>query len=273
MLNKIVIASKNEGKIAEFGRLLEPLGIEAVPYAGPDVAETGRTFEENARLKAEAACRESGLPAIGDDSGIALRALGGFPGLKSQRFAEESGGYPKAFERIESMLKGKDRDAYFACAIALASPGEKTRAFEGRINGFIAHPPRGANGFGYDPVFVANGTGRTFAEMPDDEKSAISHRGAAFAKLRAYLESLPKMEAVQSGAESKPAAPKRRPAKKAEAAKTESAPADEWGEVAKEVRKLKPRERRPSKAKAEECAKAEEFEIEVEAIEAVKEND
>ncbi|MDR1476775.1 MAG: RdgB/HAM1 family non-canonical purine NTP pyrophosphatase [Rickettsiales bacterium] len=284
MFEKIVVASKNEGKIAEYRKLFAPLKIEVLPYDGPDIPETGRTFEENARIKAEAACKAAGMAALGDDSGIVVRSLGDFPGLKSQRFAEESGGYLKAFERIESMLKGKDRDAYDICVIALAVPNGKTRTFEGRVNGFVAYPPRGTNGFGYDPIFVANGMGRTFGELPQDEKIAIDHRGAAFLKLRAYLESLPKDEARKEAKEpafthetagtkvSKPAAPKR-PAKSAEAK-----PADEWGEVAQDVRRLKPRVR-GVKAKAEaadkveKIEKAEEFEIEVEAAQVQKMDD
>lgn len=279
MSNKISVASKNEGKIAEYRLLFAPLGIEVAPYDGPDIAETGRTFEENARLKAEAACKAGGLAALGDDSGIVIRSLGDALGVKSRRFADECGGYPAAFEKIESMLRGKDRDAYFVCSIALAAPGEKTRVFEGRINGFIAHPARGTNGFGYDPIFVANGMGRTFAEIEPEEKAAIDHRGSAFAKLAAYLDQEAKKAAKEpgfapgnAGSEAlKPAIPKPPAPKKKPIHKAEDAPDGEWGEVAKDVVKLKPRTR-VAKAKAEAAGKAEEFEIEVEAIGAVKEN-
>jgi XTP/dITP diphosphohydrolase len=289
MINRIIVASKNEGKIAEYRELFRPIGIEIASYEGGDIPEIGSTFEENSRIKAETACKETGLPAIGDDSGICLRSLDGFPGLRSQRFAEESGGYPRAFEKIESMLRGKggDRDAYFICAIALAAPGQKTRTFEGRVNGFATYPPRGTNGFGYDPIFVANGMGRTFAEISREEKIAIDHRGAAFAKLRAWLESL-SMEEKKKAAKgpgfvsddgnpavnSKPAAPKGRPAKK-----VEGTPVGEWGEAVQGVEKLRPRGRgMGAKAKAESAAKAvavekaEEFEMKVEYAEIQKEN-
>ncbi len=181
---KLVIASTNEGKLREYAELLEGAGVELVP-SGHDVDEVGETYEENARLKAEAAVAQSGVAALGDDSGVEVEALGGFPGIRSARLG------PTQKERTAELLKrleGVPRpwQARFVCVIALAEPGQETRFFEGECRGEIVPEWRGTAGFGYDPIFLVPGTGKTFGEMPPEEKSRYSHRARA---VRALLES------------------------------------------------------------------------------------
>jgi XTP/dITP diphosphohydrolase len=181
---KLVIASTNAGKLREYAELLEGAGVELVP-SGHDVDEVGETYEENARLKAEAAVAQSGVAALGDDSGVEVEALGGFPGIRSARLG------PTQKERTAELLKrlgGVPRpwQARFVCVIALAEPGRETRFFEGECRGEIVPEWRGTAGFGYDPIFLVPGTGKTFGEMPPEEKSRYSHRARA---VRALLES------------------------------------------------------------------------------------
>jgi XTP/dITP diphosphohydrolase len=181
---KLVIASTNAGKLREYAELLEGAGVELVP-SGHDVDEVGETYEENARLKAEAAVAQSGVAALGDDSGVEVEALGGFPGIRSARLG------PTQKERTAELLKrleGVPRpwQARFVCVIALAEPGQETRFFEGECRGEIVPEWRGTAGFGYDPIFLVPGTGKTFGEMPPEEKSRYSHRARA---VRALLES------------------------------------------------------------------------------------
>ena len=210
-IRKIVIASGNEHKIVEFQSMFKPLGIKIVPYK--DVVktdfvmpeETGTTFEENAIIKAEAIAKESGLPVFADDSGFCVKSLNDFPGLRSARFAEEVGGYPQAFDEIEKRLGGKCADAQFVCVIAFVNVSKKsekigdTKIFRGECNGFITFPARGENGFGYDPIFVPNSYGVTFAEMSEDEKNAISHRAVASALFVKYIEDLKLEEEANKG--------------------------------------------------------------------------
>jgi len=186
---KLVIASHNAGKVREIAELLAPFGV-AVVSAGElgldEPEETGATFAANAELKARAAALGSGLPALADDSGLAVHALGGAPGIQSARWAETAAGrdFGAAMERVEAALAGKaDRTAHFVCALALAWPDGHVETFEGRVDGTLVWPPRGEKGFGYDPVFRPDGHEITFGEMDPDDKHAISHRADAFARL------------------------------------------------------------------------------------------
>jgi XTP/dITP diphosphohydrolase len=181
---RLVIASGNAGKLREYRDLLADAGVELVAF-DTDIDETGQTYQENAALKAEAAVAKSGWPSLGDDSGVELEALGGFPGIRSARLG------PTQKERtaaLLSRLEGIPRPwkARFVCVVALAAPGRETQFFEGECRGEIAPEWRGEAGFGYDPIFLVPGTGKTFGEMPPEEKRKYSHRAAA---ARALLES------------------------------------------------------------------------------------
>ena len=181
---RLVIASGNAGKLREYRELLADTGFELVAF-DTEVDEVGETYAENACLKAEAACMRSDLPAMGDDSGVEVEALDGFPGLHSARLA------PTQVERTAELLKrltGKPRpwNARFVCAVALAAPGRTTQFFEGECRGEIVPEWRGQAGFGYDPIFLVPGTGKTFGEMPPEEKRKYSHRARA---VQALLES------------------------------------------------------------------------------------
>jgi XTP/dITP diphosphohydrolase len=188
---KLVIASHNPGKVREIAELLGPHGIEPVSAADldlPEPDETGVSFIDNAELKARLAADLSGLPAIADDSGLCVDALGGRPGIYSARWAGESKDFTVAMARVhEEMLAGdpeSGRDAHFICALAVCWPEDgQGELFEGRVDGILVWPPRGENGFGYDAMFQPIGHERTFGEMHPDEKYAISHRAAAFRKL------------------------------------------------------------------------------------------
>ena len=193
---KLVIASHNEGKVREIRALLAPYGVEAVSAKEldlPEPEETGTTFVANAELKALAAADLSGLPALADDSGLCVDALGGDPGVYTANWAETPTGrdWSLAMQKVEDALatKGPDasRDAHFICTLALAWPDGHVQWFEGRAEGHLTWPPRGAVGFGYDPVFVPFGREETFAELPTEEKAAISHRADAFRQLVAAV--------------------------------------------------------------------------------------
>jgi XTP/dITP diphosphohydrolase len=191
---KLVIATHNPGKLREIAELLKPLGIDCVGASElglPEPEETGVTFVDNADLKARAAADLSGLPALADDSGICVDALGGKPGIFSARWAEDADGsrnFGLAMERtwqaLEDIGPDASRDAHFACALAIAWPNDgQAESFEGRVDGQLVWPPRGERGFGYDPMFVPAGFEQTFGEMEPAEKHAMSHRARAFAKL------------------------------------------------------------------------------------------
>jgi XTP/dITP diphosphohydrolase len=189
----LVIASHNRGKVAEIADLLAPLGF-AVKSAGdlglPEPEETEDSFAGNAALKARAAADASGLAALADDSGLCVAALAGAPGIYSARWARPAKDFRVAMARIERELNAKgatDRAAKFVCALALALPGDGTEIFEGVVEGSLVFPPRGTNGFGYDPIFIADGMDITFGEMEPAAKHAISHRARAFEKLLAAL--------------------------------------------------------------------------------------
>jgi XTP/dITP diphosphohydrolase len=181
---RLVLATGNAGKLGEYRGLLAETGLELIGH-DTDVDEAGETYAENAGLKAVAALQALGLPALGDDSGVEVDALGGFPGIKSARLG------PTQKERTEALLgrlEGRPRPwtARFVCTVALAVPGRGVRYFEGECRGEIEPEWRGEAGFGYDPIFLVPGTGKTFGEMPPEEKRLYSHRARA---VRALLES------------------------------------------------------------------------------------
>ncbi len=196
---RLVIATHNPGKLWEMRALLAPHGIEAVSAAElglTEPAETGGDFRQNAALKARAAAQSANLPALADDSGLCVDALGGAPGLHSARWAEATPGGPRDFataiEKVEAALRKTGAAppfrAHFTSALALAWPDGRTENFEGKVFGTLVFPPRGGLGFGYDPIFLPDGFTRTFGEMLMDEKQAIpadgspalSHRARAF---------------------------------------------------------------------------------------------
>ncbi len=184
---KLVIASHNAGKVKEIGELLAPFGVQVVSAGElglPEPEETGLTFAANAELKALASATASGLPALADDSGLAVVALYGQPGIYSARWAGPSRDFGAAMERVHTELDGHtDRRAHFVCALCIAWPDGTTYTVEGSVDGEIVWPPRGENGFGYDPIFQPLGGSLTFGEMEPQAKHAISHRARAFAKL------------------------------------------------------------------------------------------
>ncbi len=195
----LVIATHNAGKLREMRELLAPYGIEAqsageLGLAEPD--ETGATFAENARIKAEAAMRATGRVAFADDSGLVVEALGGEPGIHSARWAGPDKDFRGAMNRIQTLLieRGattpEQRRAYFIAALCLAWPDGHVEAFEGRVDGVVVWPPRGDAGFGYDPLFKPDGFDRTFGQMTAEEKHGLpphglglSHRARAFVTL------------------------------------------------------------------------------------------
>ena len=194
---KLVIATHNDGKLREIRELLAPFGIICVGAAEldlPEPEETGVTFVDNAELKARASADLSGLPALADDSGLSVDALHGKPGIHSARWAEDEAGerdFGRAMHRVWTKVEaaGPDagHDAHFVCALSLAWPDGAIESFEGKVHGTLVWPPRGDNGFGYDPMFVATGMDQTFAEIAPAQKHAISHRAIAFNTLVAAL--------------------------------------------------------------------------------------
>lgn len=201
MITELVLATHNSGKLKEIRELLGPHGI-SVKSAGdlglPEPVEDGDSFIANAEIKSRASAIASGLPALSDDSGLAVNALGGAPGIYSARWAGDKKDFSVAMKRVWEELEAKkasDRSAYFVCVLSLCYPDGKTVNFEGRVNGTLVYPPRGSNGFGYDPMFIPDGYAQTFGEMEAKAKHAISHRAAAFAKFQDYLESVKKKAA------------------------------------------------------------------------------
>lgn len=196
--DQLVIASHNPGKVTEIRDLLRPYSV-SVRSSGelglPEPEETGLTFAENARIKAIAAARASGLPAFADDSGLCVDALGGAPGLYSARYAGPGGDAARNIERLLRELDGvpdEARGASFHCCIVLLRHATDPRPLvvEGRWHGRVLHAPRGDGGFGYDPVFLDPASGLTAAELPATRKNAVSHRGLALATLRERLHEL-----------------------------------------------------------------------------------
>jgi len=196
---RLVIATHNPGKLVEMRGLLAPYGIEATSAGELELSEpneTGMTFRDNARIKADAAARAAGLPAFADDSGLAIDALDGAPGIYSARWAGADKDFRRAMHEVETRLQERGattperRRAHFICALCVAWPQGDREEFEGRVDGVLVWPPRGDNGFGYDPMFLPDGHARTFGEMSREEKhelpprgKGLSHRARAFFKL------------------------------------------------------------------------------------------
>lgn len=198
-LCRLVVATHNAGKLAEMRELLLPYGIDATSAGDlgldePD--ETGMTFRDNARIKAQVAATASGLPAFADDSGLLVDALDGAPGIYSARWAGEDKNFGRAMAMIDERLRERgattpeQRKAHFVSALCVAWPDGHLEEFEGRVDGTLIWPPRGNRGFGYDPMFLPDGHTRTFGEMPSDEKHSLpprgkglSHRARAFQQL------------------------------------------------------------------------------------------
>jgi len=192
----LVVASHNPGKVREIFDLVAPFGFDARGAAELGLAEpeeTGATFAENAAIKAEAAANATGQWALADDSGLVVAALDGRPGIYSARWAGPKKDFAQGMARVERELRGanaSDFSAKFVCALALAEPGRETKIFEGDVKGTLVFPARGDKGFGYDPIFVADGMHETFGEIEPSLKHTISHRARAFAKLATYLSEL-----------------------------------------------------------------------------------
>jgi XTP/dITP diphosphohydrolase len=212
---RLVIATHNLGKLAEMRELLAPYGVDAVS-AGElglgEPEETGMTFRANARIKADAAAKASALPAFADDSGLAVDALGGEPGIHSARWAGREQNFGRAMEMVEEKLRERGatmperRKAHFVSALCIAWPDGHIEEFEGRVDGTLVWPPRGDKGFGYDPVFLPDGHSRTFGEMSSEEKHGLpprglglSHRARAFRKLAEACLSSPSPPSTEVG--------------------------------------------------------------------------
>ena len=187
---RLVLATHNPGKVREIGALLTPFGMDVVAAGDlglPEPEETGLTFAANAELKARAAATASGLPALADDSGLCVDALGGAPGIYSARWAGENKDFAAAMDRVHAELGALPASAtdaaHFVCALTLAWPDGHVQTYEGRIDGTLVWPPRGTRGFGYDAMFVAEGMTQTFGEIDFAVKHAIGHRAKAFAQL------------------------------------------------------------------------------------------
>jgi XTP/dITP diphosphohydrolase len=196
---RLVIATHNAGKLVEMRELLGLYGVEAVSAGDlklPEPEETGTSFAANARIKAEASAQASGMPALADDSGLVVDALDGAPGIYSARWADAGKDFYVAMEKIEGMLRERDaftpqqRSAHFVSVLCVAWPDGHLEEFEGKVDGSLVWPPRGNEGFGYDPMFLPDGFGLTFGEMSRDQKhglppkgQGLSHRARAFLKL------------------------------------------------------------------------------------------
>lgn len=185
---QIVLATRNAHKVEEMQRLLPDLEFLPLPDNAPDPEETGATFLENARIKALSAAQHTGLPALADDSGICIDALGGAPGVHSARWVREEDWIPTVLAKLEGKV-GKERSARYVCVLSLITPeGTVLAESEGTFEGRIAQSPRGTNGFGYDPIFlVPSDYTQTVGEISAEEKHARSHRGAAARSLRENL--------------------------------------------------------------------------------------
>jgi XTP/dITP diphosphohydrolase len=196
--SRLLVGSRNPGKLREYRRLLAGLDLTLVSPdecdpSPPDPPEEAPTYAENAAIKARYYALATGLPTIGDDSGLEVQALRGAPGTRSRRFFGEDATAEERNARLLALLEGvEDRSARFVCVTALAQPDGAVELFDGEVRGEIALQPRGEGGFGYDPLFIVAGDGRTMAELGAEEKDAISHRGLAAEKLRACLATEPR---------------------------------------------------------------------------------
>ena len=190
---EIILATNNKHKLKEVREILSPhniivYGLSDLNIKLPEVEENGKTYAENALIKAKAVQAFTTMPVISDDSGLEIEAMNNQPGLHSARFAEEKGGHDKAIQYILDYLKDKgNRKAKFYCDIVLVNEEEKPLLFEGIVDGEISKEPKGESGFGYDPIFFCKETGKTYAEMSEEEKNKASHRGKALKKLLTYL--------------------------------------------------------------------------------------
>lgn len=187
---RLLIASNNAGKVQEIAELLSYYNVQVVSAAEHGISspeETGTTFKDNAELKAKYYCEQSKLPALADDSGLCVDALGGEPGVYSARWAESGKDFKAAMKKVEEKLKEKGKetsDAQFVCALCLYWPDGHKETFEGKVKGTLTFPPRGEKGFGYDPIFIPRGYDQTFGELSGATKQEISHRADAFKKLK-----------------------------------------------------------------------------------------
>lgn len=196
-MSRLVLATHNAHKVGELQAILATIGLDVelvgLPDDAPDVVEDGLTFEANAAKKARSAAQATGLPSVADDSGLCVDALNGMPGVFSARWAGSHGDDAANLRLVLDQIADvgdEHRGASFVCAAALALPSGEERVVEGRLTGVLAREPRGSGGFGYDPVFVPDGDRRTTAEMPPEEKHAISHRGNAFRALAPAIREL-----------------------------------------------------------------------------------
>lgn len=195
-MKKVVIATKNKGKVNDFKAIFQPLGYEVASMfdvaPNMEIEETGETFEENAILKAETLAKKLNMIVIADDSGLEIDALGGEPGVYSARYAgdhDDEANIIKVLKKMEH-VKDEERTARFVCVLAIAAPNMKTFTVKGTCEGLISKEKRGTNGFGYDPIFYIPEQNKTMAELTAEEKGAISHRGNAIRKLKNQLPQL-----------------------------------------------------------------------------------
>jgi XTP/dITP diphosphohydrolase len=196
---RLIAATHNKGKVKELTDLFSDIGLTAISAADlglPEPEETADSFRGNAELKALAAAKDSGEPALADDSGLACDGLSGAPGIYSARWAGPEKDFRAAMQKVEDGLKAEtsadgevDKRASFVCVLSLAWPDGHVESFEGILRGQLVFPPRGDKGFGYDPIFVPEGETETFGEIDPAKKHAMSHRAIAFAKLKSFLAS------------------------------------------------------------------------------------
>ncbi|MCQ2815079.1 MAG: RdgB/HAM1 family non-canonical purine NTP pyrophosphatase [Bacilli bacterium] len=189
---EILVATNNEHKLKEIRSILSPhkitvYGFKDLNIKEGEVTEDGKTYFENALIKAKSAARATKIPIIADDSGLEVVALNNAPGLYSARFAKECGGHNKAMRKIIDEIKGKSQDARFVCDIVLINVEDKPLLFEGITTGRIAKSPEGENGFGYDPIFICDDLNKNYALLTEEEKNEVSHRAKALKKLLTYL--------------------------------------------------------------------------------------
>ncbi|MCB1496751.1 MAG: RdgB/HAM1 family non-canonical purine NTP pyrophosphatase [Bauldia sp.] len=189
--DRLVVASHNAHKLVEIGEMVAPFGLSVVSAGElgiPEPEETGTTFAENAEIKALAVAKAANLPALADDSGLVVEALGGAPGIYSARWAGPGKDFAMAMKKVADRLdalgasRPEHRRAAFVAVLCLAFPDGATRNFAGEVTGHLVYPPRGENGFGYDPMFVPDGHEETFGELPPETKAGFSHRARAFAR-------------------------------------------------------------------------------------------
>lgn len=193
MVHKLIFATHNENKLKEVREMLKDTGLTVVSAGElnlPDVEETGETFKDNALLKAYAAFRATGLPALAEDSGLCIRALNGEPGVYSARYAKKHGGFPAVFDYITEQMGDKtDRFIYYQATMALIFDETDVQVFDGVLEGTWAKEPKGTGGFGYDPMFIPEGYDKTLGELGPEVKNGISHRSRALKKVYDFLKS------------------------------------------------------------------------------------